>query len=274
MKNFITAISLITISVLLCYSCVDENVDDNSIYFNSDYPHFKSVVLSDTKAYAGVPSVKYTETYEYNTNKRLTALTYQQNVAQEVITISYDISYNTKEVIVSGDNYLMTYHLGNDDLPVRCSYKSGLDQRLYLFEYTQEENFKWLNKITEEIDNKVFSEISFPPINKQTAVLSTTMHGTTDDRILTLEVGNVAHLPNPYLLEIHPLSMHKAAFYARLFGPMPFLINKIEVPILNETTQYRYDFDSEGMPEKCIETITSQNQPFQREVKYSIEKYD
>lgn len=274
MKYSITTIILITITALLFCNCIDNNCDNDLTTPYSEYPNFKSVVLSDTKAYSGVPIVRYSETYQYDINKRLLSQTHQQHVGDEVITTQYELSYANNKVEVSGENYLLTYHIDSDNLAVSCSYMSGLDNREYQFIYTQTQNNRWLSKVIETIDGELFSEISFTTPDHQTAVLNTKMHGTSDDCILTLVHGNELHLPNPYLLEIHPLALHKAAFYARLFGPMPCFITRQEVPILNEYTTYSYDWDSNGFPTTCFQAITSENKTFNREMKYSIEMYN
>lgn len=241
------------------------------------------VIESDDKP------VTATRTYEYKSG-RLVSYTSKQNFfsgeAMEMISTT-TVAYGDHQAIVTDDaNNVFSYTLNDDGYATSCTLREGGgNTRTYTFDYlVNTENKHYLTNITEKLnDGQVYSSIDIDFSNYR-ALRITLRIGTAEYTSTALtspdnEIANISEIPNLYLADRYPLSMHCVALYGKILGePFNYLITQI-IPDgdgkSSETTNYTYTLDNRGIVTSCQQRIESTNslgivREFFRTVNYAI----
>lgn len=173
-----------------------------------------------------------------------------------------------------GDAWVYTLN-SSHTLAEKATYLNGSQVRTYQFGYTSNEQ---LASVTEHIDGELFSTIRFDYIDNASATMSITMHGFTD-------VANIRYaspvkwnaFPNYFLLEVHPLGIHRVAFYDGLFGINHRVIESIQYEGSDEKATFEYNADMPAtciVPDYCTRTIQGNGYNQTRKVSYTLKTLD
>ena len=216
------------------------------------------------------------------TDGLLTQMVYEQSLtAVEPISISHtsDICYQGDKVIITDSNGCTnTYQLNAQGYAESCEREeNGVVKRRYSFYYDE----TGLSAIEEFLPNDNFETAYsriviayYPDMIKFTHKVD--QYFQTFAGIFNTNVPeNSLAIPNPFLAELHPLSMHTAALYAHILGDIPpYFMQKI-MPIENEDSQetmtFYYNFDEAGIPTDCIIQTESYGETFNRKISYQVD---
>ena len=215
-KCFFLISLLIATTLTSCY-----NEDDDELIIEPPMAWNVQLTVSERRTKTdGSPSTNYTEIYNYSDFVRLNSCSTKNVSDSYSSTNNYTPSgeYKPYTRIYTDDlNDEWGYSINEQsNLAEQATYRSGGQVRTYQFGYTEEQQ---LASVVEYIDGNLFSTIKFDYIGKTGATMTITMNGFT-------EVANITYtnevkwnaFPNYFLLEIHPLSIHRVAFYDGLFG--------------------------------------------------------
>lgn len=275
--------NLITILCLMVFlgfatACNNDSThDENGNPETLERPILKSVSISEIKTSNGAPNNKVTETFDYDTEGRLTLHTITQEISGYTFSTVYSVSHAHQSVTIEsnmGDSWI--YHLDlNGNATTGAYYTNATLEREYTFEYTSDDASKTstLRKMTENIGQSTFSTITFTPVTNNTVASTLSMNGSTDVVNMVFEGSNPSLLPNPFFIESHPLSLHKTAIYAYLLGTQTAWLSQLQPTELDEETHYIYETDTKGYPTRCQETVHSYGTDYKREVIYQISCY-
>lgn len=262
------------LTVTSCCNDSDELIIDPQ---TNVYPPFETVAITKVITSSGVPRNTVTDTYKYDKNKRLTSRTLSQSISSYIYDTDYNLSYSDNEVIITESTGCeLRYTLNSVGNAISCDYyESGIKTRSYAFEYTASSTYNmWmLSKMTEYIDDTVFSVLEFTALSNQKVLFTIDMHNTIDKVDMTFEPGNSSMLPNYFITNYHPLTFHQTAIYARILGAQPAWLTKLEPQELNESTTFSYTLDNNGWPESCKETVSYDGLEYNTTVTYDITCY-
>lgn len=271
-------ITLCTILAVLT-ACEDGNDSD-------DYPAACSKIqLSEESPYeANVPTVTTVQTFLFSQG-RLTDYTTVQGYSiqgeQMSMKNATSVTYNERQAVVADDfGNVSTYLLDNRGYAISCTRRESVATRTYSFSYfTTPEGNCYLEKITEQINGKVYASINIDYSNRRELRIARQVDTHTAAYTATTSANNETDsgtgVPSLFLSQLYPLSLHTAAFYGKLLGEaFPMLIERI-VPDgkaeSKEVTEYAYTFDKHNALISCKEVTNSYGTNYVRTVNYVIE---
>lgn len=269
-----------------CSDHEDENIDPvpRGVHPTTS---FSTIQLNEVITGDGAP-VNSTRTYAYRSGCLFSYTAKQSFFSGEAMEMesTTTVAYGDHQAIVTDDtNNVFTYTLNDYGYATECTLQeAGGNTRTYTFSYlVNTENEHYLTNITERLgDGKVYSSIDIDFGNYR--ALRITLHiGGADytSTALTLpnnEIANISEIPNLYIADLYPLSMHNVALYGKILGePYDYLITQI-IPdsdgTSSETNTYTYMLDKRGIVTSChhlIESINSVDTAYySRTVNYTI----
>lgn len=288
MKNKIAFFVLLL--VLLC-TCTNENnerdEDEVKTPVEVEEPEFKfsELALSET-----IPSDSYSvvsvKKFKFD-NGNLSSYIAEQKINGGQLfsnTITASVSYSDGTVTISDDNgNIWTYQLDDGGYAVECHLKEGGGtERWYSFSYVVDDDGKYyLKDVSESIDGSyVYSSLSLDYSDDGKVSVEQSVDGEQDTYIIGFDnvkkVKNVSGLPDLFLSELYPLSMHIAALYGGFLGDTYDYFCTDTYPDssteLNEHTSYDYTTDDNGCLTGCEVVTVSGGKEYIRNisVKYTI----
>lgn len=279
---------LLLIGILAaCSDHEDENIDPvpRGVHPTTS---FSTIQLNEVITGDG-PEVNSTRTYAYRSGCLFSYTAKQSFFSGEAMEMesSTTVAYGDHQAIVTDDtNNVFTYTLNDYGYATECTLQeAGGNTRTYTFSYlVNTENKHYLTNITERLgDGKVYSSIDIDFGNYR--ALRITLHiGGADYTSTALtspnnEIANISEIPNLYIADLYPLSMHNVALYGKILGePYDYLITQI-IPdsdgTSSETNTYTYMLDKRGIVTSCHQLIESINSVdtayYSRTVNYTIE---
>ncbi len=269
---FLFAVLFITTTLTSCYN---EN-DDNELIIEPPLWNTQLVVSEKKTKTDGSLSTAYSEVYNYTHFIRLNSCSTKNASGVHTSTNNYIIGEeygsNTRTYTDDqGDEW--EYNTSElNGLAKQATYRSGGQVRTYQFDYDSNQQLK---SVIEYIDGNQFSSIKFNYNGNTGTTMTITMHGYTD-------VANIRYtddvkwntFPNYFLMEIHPLSIHRVAFYDGLLGINHRVIASMQYEGSDEVTTFEYNLDlssTDIMPQYCTQTITGDGYSFTRSVNYSFD---
>ena len=258
-KHFFLASLLISTTLTSCY-----NEDDDELIIEPPVEWNTQLTVSERKTKTdGSPATNYTEVYNYSYFIRLSSCNMQNTSGNYTATNQFTLTETTNPYTRiytddQGDEWVYSISEENG-LAAYATYSSGGQVRTYQFGYATGQQ---LASIVEYIDGELFSTIKFDYIGNTGATMTITMNGFT-------EVANIRYtddvkwnaFPNYFLMEIHPLSIHRVAFYDGLFGINYRVIAGMQYEGSDEVTTFTYNADLGAttiMPQYCTQTITGE----------------
>lgn len=271
-------------------ACSDDNDGNKEPEPRGVHPttSFATIQLNEVITGDGAP-VNSTRTYAYKSGSLFSYTSKQSFFSGEAMEMesTTTVAYGDHQAIVTDDtNNVFTYTLNDYGYATECTLQeAGGNTRTYTFSYlVNTENKHYLTNITERLgDGKVYSSIDIDFGNYR--ALRITLHiGGADYTSTALtspdnEIANLSEIPNLYISELYPISMHSVALYGKILGePYDYLITQI-IPdsdgTSSETTTYTYTLDNRGIVTSCHQLIESINgagalQKYNRTVNYTI----
>lgn len=269
-------------------ACSDENGNEEPEP-QGIYPKmpFSTIQLNEVIESDAVP-VTSTRTYTYKSGRLIGYTAKQSFFSGEAVEIenTTTIAYGDHQAIVTDDaNNVFTYTLNEYGYATSCTLtEGGGNTRTYTFDYlVNTENKHYLTNITETLGNgKVYSSIDIDFGNYRALRIKLRIgnaeYASTALTSPSNEIANLSEIPNLYLADRYPLSMHSVALYGKILGePYNYLITQI-VPdndgTSSETTTYTYTLDKRGIVTSChqlIEAVYGANtRYYARTVNYTI----
>lgn len=222
-------------------------------------------------------TITLTQTFNYIDNKLVTFNNVQSYMAVEPYELVNEttLSYQDNKVTVTdGFNNVSVYTLNEYGYATHCVRNQGLaDERYYLFEYyINDDHWHYLTQIEEYLpDDKLYSKINFEPIDKFMKI-SQQIDSSIQYYIANSSevVRNLSAIPHPFLIQLHPLSMHEAALYGRLLGePYSEMITQIKPEGNEENLSIAFKSDDEGWFTNSQITTSRQNYKHTRNISYT-----
>lgn len=246
MKKSLFQILILSILMRLLSACSDEESDRNS-----QFPNISKITLSEMIS-DDTGTVNKKDSYSFTNNQLLNHSTIQEFYGQ---SLNYEInfSYSNHQAIwidINGNKAI--YTLDKNGYATECIYQQHDQTREYQFFYSND----YLTQIDEKIDGIPYSTIQLHYASGD--LQSIKSNGQT----FLFEVGkdiNTYHLPCLLFRDLHPLSMHIDAIYARLLGKQSFHLITRNIPEGNnkEWTTYTYQLSADNKPTQIKAATTS-----------------
>lgn len=214
------------------------------------------------------------------TDGLLTQMLYEQSLTVvEPVTITHtsDITYQEDKVIIS-DSFgnTQTYQLNEHGFAVSCTLEeNGKAKRYYRFNYNNFHLSHIEEYLAEDNFTTPYASIVITPENVGELqiiqkVADTSFSFTAKPNNLSPQ--NTLSIPCPFLVELHPLSIHTAAIYAQILGfALPTFFQQIIPDGSTNQTTYNYNFDEAGIPTDCFVQTISNGETFNRKISYQID---
>lgn len=192
-------------------------------------------------------------------------------------SIMTGITYSDNEVVMSDDNgNVWTYLTDECGFAKSCLLEEGGTERLYSFSYTEDcDGRTVLAGVTEAVDGgAIYSSMELDYSEEGVIKVTQRVDGVVDSYILEFDsdvaVANEYALPDLFLSELYPLSMHFAALYGGLLGEAyGFLSTGMYPeysPDLQEHTYYNYSSDGLGVLNGCEMVTVSGGEEYVRNI--------
>lgn len=274
--------SIIGIAAAFLAACNEGGED----WKGTDYPvtPCSEIELSETITDDAQP-VTLSKTYLY-ANGRMESYTMTQKIlaAEPVELQSHTyFSYDTGEAIASDDyGNLWTYQLDEGGYAQAClCQEGGGTQRFYTFGYhTDATGKKYLQTLSEVLDDGTeYASLHIDYTDMNALRITHQVDGYGQEFILSADASepmdNPWGLPDLFLAELYPLSLHQPAWYGKLLGDAYGQLYTALEPTDNaesgERTTYSYQTDEDGRPTSCLQTTVSYGQTYTRNLKYHVE---
>lgn len=197
-------------------------------------------------------------------------------------SVTTTVAYSGSTVTMSDDNgNVMTYTLDVDGYAESCVFEEGGGtERGYSFGYfTGNDGRRYLQNVSETIGGEVYSSLELDYSVDGRISVAQTVDGSSQTYIIEFDadvaVENRAGLPDLFLSELYPLSLHVAAYYGGIIGcAYEYLCTDMypeNSPELNEHTSYVYSLDNDGYAETCKIITNSGGSNYVRNISF---KYD
>lgn len=196
-------------------------------------------------------------------------------------SVTTSVAYSGSTVTMSDDNgNVMTYTLDADGYAGSCIFEEGGGtERRYSFGYfTGNDGGRYLKNVSETIGEEVYSSLELDySVDGRVGVLQT-VDGSSQTYIIEFDgseaVENRAAMPDLFLSELYPLSLHLAAYYGGIIGDAyEYLCTDMypeDSPELNEHTSYSYSLDTDGYLNGCKMTTNSGGIDYVRDITVNI----
>ena len=266
-------------SALSCQSTHEELSQPDPNPNHSAYVPYRSLTIEEV-----IPSddikMTSTQTFECSAGK-LTNYTGKQTYERfefELTNHSSIVYKDNEAILTDASQTVSTYTLNPYGYATRCiRQEAGGDKRTYTFSYIIDPQDKhYLQEINEMLsDEKIFSHLtierdknySISSIRQEINDQVSTYQFTTDE---SKETENTSEIPHPFLVEIHPLSMHLEALYGKLLGePCPYMKRQV-IPGENEHVTFDFSLNKEAWFTSCKITTTRNTQKYTRNISYSF----
>lgn len=283
MRNIIWILFL-----LVMYGCSEERVNDNSDENTGGNKNISGKEVSSIELKELIPSDSYdvtsTRTFKFG-DDGISYFVAAQEIAGGKLFSSSDttfVSYTDGGMVVSDRNgNVRTYMMNDFGCAVSCCLQEGGGtERNYYFSYiTGEDGFQYLSGITEMLDDgEVYSLLTFDYSEDGKIKVGQTVDGMSETYIVEFDkyvaVENVCGLPDIFLSELYPMSMHLVALYGGVLGnAFEYLCTDMypeNSPELNEHTTYEYSVDEEGIPDYCEIVTVSGGEEYKRNISVKI----
>lgn len=287
--NLLKNINLIGISILVLSTfsaCSDETesiieepptLDNGTESEEKDsVPTFLYTTLSvKEEKPSDAQTITLTQTFNYKENKLNSFQSVQSYTAVEPFELKNEttISYQNNKAIITDGYNTSIYLLNEFGYATQCIRNEGRsDERKYIFKYTLNEyNWHYLNQIEEYLsDGKLYSKVVLEP-NEEGMVITQEIESFKQNYITnTSNDINISGIPHPFLVDLHPLSMHTAALYGRLIGePSLNMITKVTPEGSEENVGYSFKKNDEGWFTSCKITTIHQKYRHTRKINYN-----
>ena len=198
-------------------------------------------------------------------------------------TLSYTtrITYEDHTATVKDEfNNVSVYTLNDKGYAISCirTNETSGEERNYTFKYIENtEDKSFLSEVTETINGNLYSKMNIDNIGFSTSKITIQIDSyqqvfiadTSSDQITYNTVG----IPEIFIADRHPLSLHTEAIYGHLLGePYLVMIDKYMPEGGDETINYSYRTDDEGLLKSCTETTISSGKEYTRTIYYSFKK--
>ena len=287
--NLLKNINLIGISILVLSTfsaCSDETesiieepptLDNGTESEEKDsVPTFLYTTLSvKEEKPSDAQTITLTQTFNYKENKLNSFQSIQSYTAVEPFELKNEttISYQNNKAIITDGYNTSIYLLNEFGYATQCIRNEGRsDERKYIFKYALNEyNWHYLNQIEEYLtDGKLYSKVILEP-NEEGIMITQEIESFKQNYIAnTLNDINISGIPHPFLVDLHPLSMHTAALYGRLIGePSLNMITKVTPVGSEENVGYSFEKNDEGWFTSCKITTIHQKYRYTRKINYN-----
>lgn len=267
--------------VLLAYGCTEETTVDNGRDNQSKIVgsiELKELISSDSY------DVTSTQTFMFS-DGRISYYVSAQEVEGGKLFSSSDttfVSVSDQSVRIT-DSYgnIRTYQLDTSGFAVSCRMEEGGGtERNYDFTYiTDSEGHKYLSGVTEKTDNgDTYSSLRLYYSEEGKVRVEQTVDGSQETYIIefnkSVAVENTYGLPDFFLSELYPLSMHMVAFYGGFIGDTyRYLCTDMypaSSPELEEHTSYEYSLDDDGELSGCRMLTVSGGEEYVRNISVKL----
>lgn len=259
---------------------------DGEDWQGADYPvtPCSEITLSET-VQDDAQAVTLSKTYLY-AGGRLESYTMTQLIhAIEPVELEARTRLHYAEgKAVATDDYgnTWTYQLNENGYAQSClCQEGGGTQRSYTFGYhTDAEGRHLLESLTEVLDDGTeYASLHIDYTDMNVLRIAHRVDGYEQEFILSADasepVANPWALPDLFLSELYPLSLHQPAWYGKLLGDAYGQLYTALEPTDNaesgERTTYSYQLDSEARPTACVQTTISYGQTYTRRLDYQVE---
>ena len=269
--------------VVLAYGCTEETTVDNGRDNQSKIVgsiELKELISSDSY------DVTSTKTFMFSDGGISYYVSAQEIEGGELFS-SCDttfVSASDRSVRIT-DSYgnIRTYQLDTSGFAVSCRMEEGGGtERNYDFTYiTDSEGHKFLSEVTEKTDNgEIYSSLRLDYSEEGKVRVEQTVDGLSETYIIefnkSVAVENTHGLPDLFLSELYPLSMHIVAFYGGFIGDSYRYLCTDMYPAssaeLEEHTSYEYSLGDDGELSGCRMVTVSGGEEYVRNisVKFTI----
>ena len=196
-------------------------------------------------------------------------------------SLTTSVAYSGSTVTMSDDNgNVMTYTLDANGYAGSCIFEEGGGtERRYSFGYfTGNDGRRYLQNVSETIEGEVYSSLELDYSVDGRVGVEQTVDGSSQTYIIEFDnneaVENKAAMPDMFLSELYPLSLHLAAYYGGIIGnAYEYLCTDMypeDSPELNEHTSYSYSLDDDGYLSGCKVTTNSGGSNYVRNITVNI----
>lgn len=259
---------------------------DGEDWQGADYPvtPCSEIALSET-VQDDAQAVTLSKTYLYAAG-RLESYTMTQLIhATEPVELEARtrLHYAEGEAVATDDyGNTWTYQLNENGYAQSClCQEGGGTQRSYTFGYhTDAEGRHLLESLTEVLDDGTeYASLHIDYTDMNALRIAHRVDGYEQEFILSADasepVANPWALPDLFLSELYPLSLHQPAWYGKLLGDAYGQLYTTLEPTDNaesgERTTYSYQLDGEARPTACVQTTVSYGQTYTRRLDYRVE---
>lgn len=274
--------SIIGMAVAFLAACNGGDED----WQGADYPvtPCSEIALSET-VQDDAQAVTLGKTYLYAAG-RLESYTMTQliHAAEPVELEARTLLHYDEGEAVAMDDYgnTWTYRLDGGGYALSClCQEGGGTQRSYTFGYhTDAEGRHLLESLTEVLDDGTeYASLHIDYTDMSALRITHRVDGYEQEFILSADasepVANPWGLPDLFLSELYPLSLHQPAWYGKLLGDAYGQFYTALEPTDNaesgERTTYNYQLDNEAHPTACVQTTVSYGQTYTRRLDYRVE---
>lgn len=266
--------------LILAYGCSEETVDEGK---DNQSKKVGSIELKEL-----IPSDSYnvtsTKTFMFSEHGIYYYVSAQEIERGEMFSSSdttfVSISDRGVEITDSYGN-IRTYQLDASGFAVSCRMEEGGGtERNYDFSYIADsEGHKYLSGIVEKTDNgETYSSLTLDYSEEGKVMVEQTVDGAQETYIIefnkSVAVENTYGLPDFFLSELYPLSMHLVAFYGGFIGDSyRYLCTDMypaSSPELEEHTSYGYSLDEEGKLNGCRMVTVSGGEEYVRNISVKL----
>lgn len=268
---------LFLLFLMMFCACSEEEHESEEVRLKSEV---KLTELIPNDSY----DVETTQIFKYNGDK-ISSYTVMQEIKNGELfshSVNTSVAYSGDVVKMKDDNgNVWSYILDEYGHAVSCSLTvGGGTERRYSFSYSTGTDGKhYLKDINETLDDgNVYSFLNLDYSNNGKIIVSQSVDGSPQKYVMELGIDdgikNEYSMPDLFLSELYPLSMHLTAYYGGILGDAyDYLCTEMypeDSPELNEHTSYVYSFDETNTLNNCKVVTVSAGTKYTRDIDISI----
>lgn len=268
---------LFLLFLMMFCACSEEEHESEEVRLKSEV---KLTELIPNDSY----DVETTQIFKYNGDK-ISSYTVMQEIKNGELfshSVNTSVAYSGDVVKMKDDNgNVWSYILDEYGHAVSCSLtEGGGTERRYSFSYsTGTDGNHYLKDINETLDDgNVYSSLNLDYSNDGKIIVSQSVDGSPQKYVMELGIDdglkNEYSMPDLFLSELYPLSMHLTAYYGGILGDAyDYLCAEMypeDSPELNEHTSYVYSFDETNILNNCKVVTVSAEMKYIRDIDISI----